>query len=371
MRPPVLRFRRSIVALSVGLGSLAACIDVSGLRGGSGPIGDAGPGSDAPLVPPEEASVPFIGCDGGACPPIAITTGESNITVDVALSSDDVFFTVIADAAAAGKVVRCKKSGCRDDRREIATGLRFPFFLPRLFVEGGLLYFAVEETGGVQIKRCPIAGCPGAPEVVNAPANISSRGFFVEGSFAYYGVGRELHRHPLPGVAGTDTVLTTAATAIGGIVVVSGDVYFTEPDYEDFGTNGAVSKISTDGGTAAPLRPMKYASRAVKTSRGVLVGPYPDKVDSLAGNLVLYPRGDEVYSSNDAFVDIAADGNNIYFTTKLGDLRTNGFTSPSAAVRTLTGYEPKGVAVDDTAIYVAYPFGVPDAGSPSVYKFLK
>src|SRR5262245_15328396 len=98
--------RRRIASFLVGLVSLVACIDVSGLRGG----GDARPRDDAAADGPAEASVPPPGscdgrdclggsCDAGVCGPVAIATGESAIAVDLALSTDHVFFTVINDMA--------------------------------------------------------------------------------------------------------------------------------------------------------------------------------------------------------------------------------------------------------------------------------
>jgi len=368
MGRPVKRFAGCVCFGSVG--AFLACIDVSGLRSEA----TAAPADAlAPTVP--DATVGP--CDGAVCGPVAITTNEIGLTVDVALSAEHVFFDVLGEGT--GKVVRCaKEGGCAASRREIVSDVTFAGIAPRMTVARDSVYFALRDgaSGLDAIRRCAIDGCVGPPEAVSPPAKITSRGFFVDGDAAYYGVDRDLHRVPLPGLpyGAGDVVLATAATPIAGIAGFGDDLYFSEPDYEGGGVNGRVSRLPKTGGSPVEVARMKWASRAVAASYGVIVGPYPpDPIFGEPGDLAVFAglTRTTLYSGNDAFTDIAADDTTVFFTTKVGELRANGRTSPSSAVRTIVGHSPLGVAVDGTSVYAAFPRGIPGAATPSVYRFVK
>jgi hypothetical protein len=212
-------------------------------------------------------------CSAGACQPITLA---SNLSGPCAIVLDA---TTLYFAALDGKVMKCAKTGCNGQPIVLMSGLGDPAYA--LAVDGTNVY-AAESQNPSRVVACAISGCP-APKL-----------------------------------------LTTSATAVGGLAVDSENVYFTTLGGVPNPTGGTVSKCSIQG-----------------CNQPAVVAPGLDD-----------PAGIVIDAANAYFTNASS---NDYMSGTVMTCSLDGCAAPTTLASGQT--EPNSIAVDQASVYWTNPMG--------------
>ena len=255
-------------------------------------------------------------CVASVCQPFALAPGQGQVA-GVALSATHVYFTSMS-----GKTVsRVALDGGSVDTLAGAPHVAFP---TRVAVNATHVYWNNADLFAGKISRCLITGCVGAPEVLAQPEEPTGLGLDATHVYWVDRNGGKIGRRPLDGGA-EQLVADTSSTGALPVSLALGAPYVFW--VEDF-SGGVFRNEPSDGGL-------------------VSVG---------AGGLL----GREIVTS-DQFVYWGA-GENVGATGRISRAPRSG--GPIATVGAANG-EPKGMAVDQTRVYWSAWRTASDGGAPT------
>jgi hypothetical protein len=371
---------RRWLAVLVMLAAGPACGSIIGIKsltpGDDEELGDAPNGSDGPAEATSDSTVLVDGggdgscgdvtksadhcgrcnhsclggeCKAGVCQATSIATGQGEVS-GIALDATYVYFASLTSEF----VARVPKAGGSVAKIASATGPLTRY----VAVNATHVYWSSGEAPGA-VSRCPVAGCAGAPEVLATPNR--PLGIALDSTHVYWANRNspELRRKPIAGGAeehvadsmgGAPVAVAIDKSQLFWIADFTGEVERQDPSDASsatIGVNGTSGRaLVLDSkfvywGAAIDLGELGKISRAARDGTGSVQPIGPAQGDPIA---------------------LAVDPKLVYWTA--WDRRTDGGVVSAAvyscvvagcagAPTTVAAAQdlPRGIAVDDTAIY--------------------
>lgn len=288
-------------------------------------------------------------CVDGGCQPVELASGQGEVG-GVAVDGTSVYFTSLT----ANVVARVGKDG--GTVQPYASGAPIVKDARRIAVDATHVYWVDSELGDGAVVRCPLAGCAGAPEVLAHPEEPT--GLAVDPKHVVWADrnGSVIGRWALP--SGPESVFANAPD-LPVSVAVDGDEAFFVTDFSGRvfrrnATDGGVDELGANGQSGRVL---------VMDARFVYWGAAQDY--GQLGNVTRMPRAggaiELLARAGGDPMGMGLDDAHLYWTA--WDRKTDG-TYVAGAVHAcalvggcpkgsalVSADKPRGIAVDDAAIY--------------------
>jgi hypothetical protein len=199
-------------------------------------------------------SLDLMKCGIGGCgdPPTIIESGEGvdSIAVDAA----NIYWTTPSNAqpnsmggiTLDGTLKKCPLAGCSGAPTTLASGLNSP---ATIAVDATNVYLAT--LNGSTVAQCGIGGC-GTPTTL-AVGQANASGVAVDATSVYWIASDTVMKCALGGCGGKPTTLASNQLVPSGIAVDGANVYWVNAGAGD-GADGAVMKCATDGCGGTPTQ---------------------------------------------------------------------------------------------------------------------